>query len=80
MCHVNVIKPYHVLENLICALDESVTENAVAAATSEVVPNKCNASADEDGLRLRNTCQQCSKLDNSVNITNLGSHLSYLPE
>ncbi len=38
------------------------------------------AKADEDGLLLRNTPQQCSKLDNSVILTKLTSHLAHLPD
>lgn len=37
-------------------------------------------NADEDGLVVRNTPQQCSKLDHSVILSNLTSQLSSLPD
>ncbi|KAL1249464.1 hypothetical protein QQF64_020469 [Cirrhinus molitorella] len=39
----------------------------------------CDMKADEDGLLLRNTPQQCGRLDNSAILANLPSHLCNLP-
>ncbi len=78
VCHVNMLKAYYDCEKDDC--DKQVTDNAAVLVMSEVLSvEKDDAKADEDGLLLRNTPQQCSKLDNSVILTKLTSHLSHLP-
>lgn len=79
VCHVNMLKAYYDREKHDC--DKQVTDNAAVLVTSEVLSvEKDDAKAVEDGLLLRNTPQQCSKLDNSVILTELTSHLSHLSD
>ncbi len=64
VCHVNMLKAYHDRGKDDC--DKQAIDNAAVWVTSEVLSiEKDVAKADEDGLSLRNTPQQCSKLDNS---------------
>ncbi|KAL1266443.1 hypothetical protein QQF64_002118 [Cirrhinus molitorella] len=73
VCHINMLKAYYDRE--IDDATQEVTNNLVL--TSEVVG--CDMKADEDGLLLRNTPQQCGRLDNSAILANLPSHLCNLP-
>ncbi|KAL1276640.1 hypothetical protein QQF64_036263 [Cirrhinus molitorella] len=73
VCHINMLKAYYDRE--IDDATQEVTNNLVLI--SEVVG--CDMKADEDGLLLRNTPQQCGRLDNSAILANLPSHLCNLP-
>lgn len=77
VCHVNMLKVYHEREKVQCDL---VKEIAPVVAMMELSVAEGEVDADEDGLVLRNTPQQCNKLDNSAILTNLSSHLSHLPD
>lgn len=79
VCHINMLKAYH--DRDVGEPVKQVTDNAAVLITSKalsVVEGDMNA--DEDGLVVRNTPQQCSKLDNSVILSNLTSQLSSLPD
>ncbi len=78
VCHINMLKAYHERDE--CEPVKQDIDNTVVLVTSQVLSVvEGDANADEDGLIVRNTPQQCSKLENSAILSNLSSHLSSVP-
>lgn len=72
VCHVNMLKTYHVKEKT------QITTPVLPAVA--VVSDVTHSEADDDGLVLRNAPQQCARLTNSEMLKNLNSHLTYLSD
>ncbi len=62
VCHINMLKAYHERDE--CEPVKQDIDNTVVLVTSQVLSVvEGDANADEDGLIVRNTLQQCSKLE-----------------
>ena len=75
VCHVNMLKLYHVRETDIKLLEEK----SLPVSTVGLFP-VASSTGDEDGLELRNAPQQCARLSNSDTMSNLPSLLGHLSE
>uniref|UniRef100_A0A8C2DF58 Integrase catalytic domain-containing protein n=1 Tax=Cyprinus carpio TaxID=7962 RepID=A0A8C2DF58_CYPCA len=80
VCHINMLKAYHVREKAEVKTSEQTAGLAVTSVTLavEVTPSPSIAGADEDGIVLRNAPQQCARLANSGILQDLSSYLIHL--
>lgn len=81
VCHINMLKAYHTRDNS----QNRSTEVTIGPMESSValtceVQSNLEDEVSADDIILRNTSQQCAKLDNSEILKSLSAHLSHLPE
>lgn len=80
VCHINMLKAYHVREKAEVKTSEQTAGLAVTSVmlAVEVTPSPSITGVDEDGIVLRNAPQQCARLANSGILQDLSSYLIHL--
>lgn len=78
VCHINMLKTYHVRETPPSEDGKEVLP--VSIVSPALITSRLCCAEDEDGLVLRNAPQQCARLTNSESLLNLSSHLAHLPD
>ncbi len=80
VCHINMLKAYHVRESPVVKASEQIAGPAVSSVAVAMGLNSFpgSLSADEDGVVLRNAPQQCVRLENSEILKDLNSFLDHL--
>ncbi len=80
VCHINMLKAYHVRESPVGKASEQIAGPAVSSVAVAMGPTYFpgSLSADEDGVVLRNAPQQCVRLENSEILKDLNSFLDHL--
>lgn len=80
VCHVNMLKTYHVRETHPNSSHKAVQPAVVPMASVGLHSESLAEENQEDDLVVRNTLQQCERLCNSQLLTTLHSQLGHLDE
>ncbi len=78
VCHVNMLKAFHLRKNLPGAVEQKDAPVVTTAICERVSPSCGDTDVDEDRVILRNAVQQGARLSNYMMLQNLPQHLVHL--